>query len=357
MSKNKKISILLAIAVVILALYYFTKSPDVKNSIKVGAVLPMTGFGQLYGEETQKGFNLCKNDYLELIVEDSQSLPAGGVSAFSKLVSSSNPGMIILMMSSVAEATLPLIKNYDGVVLATGVSTPEITKRGGDKYFRYFSNGVNSSILDAKFLLNDLKIKKLGVLYHNSDYGKTYLNGADDVYKNAGEIISEGFNPGTTDFRTSLIKLIDKKVDGIYIVGYDQDLELSIKTLKNLTYGGKIYGNSIVNNLIQKDSDKNYLESVYFSSLGFITGDKSDKFFEDYKNKYGGTPNWYAATGCDIARQVNNIEDANFFGYFSKLKSFSGLNGDIENIDREMEIKYDVSQYINGTVKVLKENN
>jgi ABC-type branched-subunit amino acid transport system substrate-binding protein len=67
-------------------MHFLEQRIEISKKIKVGAVFAMTGFGQLYGEETKKGFDLCKNENIELIVEDSQSKPTVGVTAFNKLV-------------------------------------------------------------------------------------------------------------------------------------------------------------------------------------------------------------------------------------------------------------------------------
>jgi branched-chain amino acid transport system substrate-binding protein len=347
---------ILLILVIILVIIFVSNQTKTSEKIKVGGVFPMSGFGQMYGEETQKGFSLCQNDNIELIIEDSQFKGTVGISAFNKLITTDKPDIVIVMVSAVAESTLPLVKNYSGPVLATAVSAANIAERGGSNYFRYFTRGENESVMAGEYLLNNLNIKKLGLLYLNSDYGKVYLDGISKVYSEEGQVIVESFNSGTTDFRTSIAKLKEAGAEGIYFVGYDNDLLLALKNVKEMKYTGIVFANSIFNNLLFKDDiNKNILENVYFSGLEFFTSsDKSDPFYSDFKNKYGSEPMWYAAIGCDIARLINKAPDTNLLEYFSRLSSFKGLNGKIVSTDREFEILENVAIYKNGTINVLQ---
>jgi branched-chain amino acid transport system substrate-binding protein len=341
-----------SVIIIILAVVAYTKKPEITEKIKVGAVFSMTGFGQLYGEETQRGFNLCKNDNVELITEDSQSKPNVGVSAFTKLVNIDKPDIILMMMSSVAESTLPLVKTYTGPVLATSVSASDITGRGGDKYFRYFSTGETESRTAAEYMLNTLQIKNPGILFLNSDYGKTYLAGFEEVFKGKGEVVAESFNQGTTDFKTHILKLKDKNVDAIYIAGYDNDLILAIKDLRNIKFTGVIFANEIFTNITGK-LDKDLLNGIYFNALRFFTTEKKDIFYQNYKEKYGTEATWYASMGCDIARQINLAKDRDLLKHYTNLKIFDGLNGEINTKGRELEIIPDIAVYKDG-IKILK---
>jgi branched-chain amino acid transport system substrate-binding protein len=348
----KKYIWIAVVIIILLVVAVYTKKPEVYKKIKVGAVFSMTGFGQLYGEETQKGFDLCKNSNIELIVEDSQSKPTVGVTAFNKLVSVDKPDIILVMMSSVAESTLPLVKNYIGPVLATSVSASKITERGGEKYFRYFSTGETESKTAAEYMLNTLKVKKVGVLYLNSDYGLTYVNGITEVFGKEF-VVNESFNQGTTDFKTHIIKLKESGADAIYIAGYDNDLLLAIKDIRLLKYSGIVFANEIFTNITNK-LDKEVLEGIYFSALRFFTAEKSDSFYTNFKQKYNTEATWYASMGCDIARQINGAKSSDLLSYYSNLKKFNGLNGEINSKGRELEIIPDIAVYKDGTIKILK---
>lgn len=348
---KKYIWILVAVVIILTPIIYFGKSKTSEN-IKVGAVFSMTGFGQLYGEETQRGFNLCKNDNIELVVEDSQSKPTVGVTAFTKLVNVDKPDIILVMMSSVAESTLPLVKTYNGPVLATSVSASDITGRGGEKYFRYFSTGETESKTAAEYMRDILQIKRPGVLYLNSDYGKTYLTGFEGVFGGKNEVISESFNQGTTDFKTHILKLKEKGVDAIYIAGYDNDLILAIKDLRNIKFTGVIFANEIFTNITSK-LDGNLLNGIYFNALRFFTTEKRDIFYQNYKGKYGTEATWYSTMGCDIARQINLAKDKDLLKHYANLKTFDGLNGKINTKGRELEIIPDIAVYQDG-IKILK---
>jgi branched-chain amino acid transport system substrate-binding protein len=268
------------------------------------------------------------------------------------LVSIDKPDIILVMMSSVAESTLPLVKNYTGPVLATSVSASKITERGGEKYFRYFSTGETESKTAAEYMLNTLKVKKIGVLYLNSDYGLTYVNGITEVFGKEA-VVGEAFNQGTTDFKTHIIKLKESDIDAIYIAGYDNDLLLAIEDLRLLKYGGIVFANEIFTNITSK-LDKTILEGIYFSALRFFTTKKSDSFYSDFRARYNTEATWYASMGCDIARQINGAKSNDLLSYYSNLKKFNGLNGEINSKGRELEIIPDIAVYKDGAIRILK---
>ena len=95
----KKLWIVVAVVVLAVVLgIYMTKQRAASGapSVRVGAILPMTGTAANYGELMKRGISIAADEcvrnrkpdaaILEVVIEDSKSNPKDGVSAIQKLL-------------------------------------------------------------------------------------------------------------------------------------------------------------------------------------------------------------------------------------------------------------------------------
>jgi len=87
-----------------------TTTPTIKEPIKIGAILPLSGPVSIFGNWIKEGIDLALKDIntnrIKVIYEDSKLDAKEGVSAFNKLVDVDGAKIIITAMSLV---TVPLI--------------------------------------------------------------------------------------------------------------------------------------------------------------------------------------------------------------------------------------------------------
>ena len=103
------------------------KEPE---TYKVGAILPLSGSGANYGKWEKQGVDLAVDEInqaggingkkIEIIFEDSKSLPKDGVSAMNKLSSVDKVPVAIAGISSVVLACAPVADQYKVVLLNSG---------------------------------------------------------------------------------------------------------------------------------------------------------------------------------------------------------------------------------------------
>ena len=119
----KKISIIvIAIVLVIVALSTF-KSEEL--SIKIGAVIPQTGFGSYWGSPVLKGIKLAEADLnkdfpnanIQILIEDSQSQAAAAASAAQKLISIDGVDALYSEFSGMSSAVSPIAQNAGKVFM------------------------------------------------------------------------------------------------------------------------------------------------------------------------------------------------------------------------------------------------
>src|SRR5688500_9160494 len=112
MTRKRLILILSTVLVVgILAFIYYRQTTHDSGTLKIGALLPLTGSGANYGKSLKQGIDLAVDDInraggvngqrIEIVYEDSQSDPRTGISGFNKLAGVDKVPVVLGSLSSV----------------------------------------------------------------------------------------------------------------------------------------------------------------------------------------------------------------------------------------------------------------
>jgi len=119
------------------------------------------------------------------------------------------------------------------------------------------SNYGDLSYQITHYMVQKLGLKRIGYLYQNDDLGSIGRKGVDRALKELGvKLISAvGYERGTRDFTTQVLKLRDAKVDGVVSVGIAPSVAIAIKQAGIIkfkprwgTYG--VGGSAIVRKLL-----------------------------------------------------------------------------------------------------------
>ena len=321
-----------------------------KSSVEIGAILPLTGDAAIYGQELKNGIELAREEInnsggikgkkIEVKYEDDRGQPKEGVSAIQKLISADKVPVIIGgATSSVALAIAPIAVEKKVVLLSPTATAPALSKVG--KYFFLIWPSDNyDGLIMAQFAFDKLGLKKVAILYVNTEYGQ----GIDNVFKKEFEkrggqiLISESYELGASDFRTQLTKMKQLEPDAIYLPGYYKELAGILRQAREL-------GVKSVFLSVNSFYDPKLLEIAGNSAEGAIftypTYDaKSEepltkKFVEVFKAKYKKEPDAFAVQGYDAMKTVadaiqaggdssESIRDA-----MAHMKDFPGVGGSI----------------------------
>jgi branched-chain amino acid transport system substrate-binding protein len=113
-------------------------------------------------------------------------------------------------------------------------SHPNFTK-GGDFIWSNSVSQADEQPRLAKYAA-DLGLKRLAVLYLNTDWGRASQNLFSDAAKSLGlEVVaSEGYQPDEKDFRSTLVRVRDAKPDGIVLISYYADGALISRQIRSV---------------------------------------------------------------------------------------------------------------------------
>ena len=364
--KNKKMYVLFAVAVFIISALAAgcTSSggdPKASDTIKIGLAAPLTGSSAQDGESIKNGVQIAideinakggiKGKKVVLEVQDDKTDPKEAAIVANKFAEDKSVLAVIGHFNSSATLAGAPIYNKAGVVeISPGSSSPAVTK-AGDYTFRVITTDAYQGDYVAKWAINDLKYKKIAIIYENSDYGK----GLSDVFSKkvqelgASVTSNDSYLSGETkDFSAILTKVKTQSPDMIFIGGLYNETALIAKQAKNMGLNAPLMGVDAIysNALIELGGAS--VEGVMFPGFFIEETDNpvAKDFIKSYKEKYKVSPATYAAYGYDAAKVVlASIENAGadrkaIRDYMAKIKDLKGATG-VNTFDENGDVMKD----------------
>lgn len=240
--------------------------------LRVGALMPMTGDLQAYGQSSRNGVELAiaeinaaggvMGESVVLEVSDTQTEPQAGVDAAQRLVSVQNVSAIIGALSS--GVTIPVassVSSVEGVPQISNASTsPVMTDLDDNDFlFRTTPSDAFQGVALAS-VAREEGVDSAAILYINNDYGEGLANAFADAFAAAGgEVVGRaGYEPGLASYRGDLSAVSDGSAP-LLLIGYPEN------------------GQTIL---------RQALEGGYFSEFMFTDGMKSPQIVENLGAQY-----------------------------------------------------------------------
>jgi len=240
--------------------------------LRVGALMPMTGDLQAYGESSRNGVELAIKEInaaggvmgepIELEVSDTQTQPQAGVDAAQRLVSVQNVSAIVGALSS--GVTIPVassVTSSEGVPQISNASTsPVMTElEDNDFLFRTTPSDAFQGTALASVAI-EKGIDSAAILYINNDYGEGLADAFTEAFIAAGGnvVSSAGYEPGQASYRGDLSAVADGR-SPLLLIGYPEN------------------GQTIL---------RQALEGGHFSEFMFTDGMKSPQIVENLGAQY-----------------------------------------------------------------------
>ena len=316
------------------------------ETVKIGAVQPLSGKISVYGEGFQRAINLAveevnksggiKGNDLEIIYEDNLSTAQGSVSALQKLISIEKlPVVIGPASSSNFLASCPIAEREKTVFIGAESAASDISKCG-DYVFRVFPSDELQGVGVAQ-LAEELGFKEVALTYINNDWGV----GLADVFKKEfkGTITEEfAHDEGKADYRSEVIRLKRKNPAAVVNLTYIKEGGTILKQAQEMKFSPKwLFGSAA--------KSPKLVELAGEAAEGIIgtypTFSKSSDLYDHYKTAFAEKyPDQklpiFGEYNYDmihlLAKALNSAEDysadAIRTALISASKGFSGVTGD-----------------------------
>lgn len=298
----------------------------IEGTVKVGAIMPLTGDAAAYGVPLQKvaEIALAKSNAaggveMEFIWEDGKCNGQDAASAVQKLINVDGVQVIYgAFCSSETLGGAPIAEAAGVVMISPGSSSPDITNAGDYIFRNYPSDSSQAKVLGN--LASFVDVTKLGTITEENDY----TIGLEKVFietfeENGGEVVTESFLPTDTDFKTQIAKLKGEGINGIFINPQTPPkADLILKQLQELGLeeGTVIFVNDVIMGYQAGiDQYTDLLEGAYGAQASY---DANSADFQAMENEYAAANNGedvpfktYAATSYDavflIAEALNTV--------------------------------------------------
>jgi len=298
MNRKKLVIILSAVLVIsIIVFAYYRRSTNDSSTVKIGALLPLTGSGANYGRSLKQGIDLAVNEVnstggvsgrrVEVIYEDSQSDPKVGVSGFNKLVGVDNVPVVIGSLSSVILAVQPIADEKQVVLINSSAISPKICEKADNFLFSLMVNGAT----EAKFMANEIsktnRSEPIAILYSNNSSGvDTKTAFVSQLESVGGKIVAtEGYELNTTDFKPHLLKIKNSGARLGYMIAFSsQEFATILIQSKELGINIPWYSYSGIETRETLDLAKNAAEGVVYSYPQY---NPTNTLYQSFQDKYG----------------------------------------------------------------------
>ena len=287
------------------------------ETIKIGAIGPLTGPVAIYGISATNGLKLAIDEInanggilgkqVELNVLDEKGDSTEAVNAYNKLV---DWGMVALVgdITSKPSVAVAEVAAQDGIPMITPTGTQlNITEAGSNVFRVCFTDPYQGEVL-AKFAKEKLGAKTVAIMSNNSsDYSDGVANAfVAEAEKQGIQVVArEGYSDGDKDFKAQLTKIAQQNPDVLFIPDYyEQDGLIAIQA-REVGLKSVIVGSDGWDGVVKTVDPSSYaaIEDVYFANH-YSTKDSNEKiqnFIKNYKEKYNDEPSAFSALSYDTA--------------------------------------------------------
>ena len=333
------------------------------DTIKIGAVGPLTGDSSNGGTDELEGKEMAVEDFneaggvdgktIELVSEDDASSASQSASAVTKLINQDKVvGIIGAHNSACTLAGLEVLNRY-GVPMITPGSSAETVLTSGCEWI---SRAFPGDDLQCKALLNYIEenqdVDKIGVIYSNDDFGKGGLDSITEAAEEKGkEVVSESFANEDKDMTAQLSKLRDEGAEALFIWCQYTPGALIMKQARGLGWDVQFYsGTGTIHEATFSLSDGAYygcINSVPFISTS--TDPEVQEWVDRYEEKYGTPPSQNSARAYDATmillnaiKAAGSTEPEEVQKAIRSTKDYDGLQGNISIDPKTGEYQGDV---------------
>ena len=352
--KNKKllIGVVVLVASIPFIVFKSCQSATIDKSVRIGAVLPLTGPLSFVGESAQKGMVLALEEFnengkgkkhIELVVSDGKSSAKDSIMAYKHLIVGRGNMEALFCVSTVGAKAIAE-QNPNVPFYMTIVSDSKIA-RNKKGWLNLTLNDEQE--VDTIFdYIKNLGRGKIAIAYQHDDLGVyTYETATSrhDVDIVAGEEVSD-----ESQVSSVVAGICEKHPDAVFIAAVGSVAATIAKKLAEYQYAGVVASFSGFNTPSVLNQAGDAANGILICSTQYDVGDTTEvhSFKQSYTDKYGSKPDFIAAYAYSLMSiYLSSGIDAS---------QYHTLFGDLEkNSDGTIRFPLKIARLENGTVHII----
>lgn len=239
------------ITVMIVPILFFACQNELQV-YRIGALLPLSGSFENYGKSVKNGLMLALNDInkeggikgkkLDILFEDDGSDEKKAVEKVNSLVQGHFPLIIGGVTSNIALAVAPVCEQNKVVLLSPTASSPKLSGAGQYIFRNYPSDNLEGRVM-AESAVRRMKVRSASIFYVDNEYGKELKDVFQDRFTALGGTITleHGYPQAATDFAAPVKQVHSHPSDGIYLIGYYQEIAAILQEIQKQKVNAKIF--------------------------------------------------------------------------------------------------------------------
>lgn len=341
---------LLALLALSLMVFSCTKKTEVNsNEILIGSYSSNTGATATFGVFQKNGTDMAIEEInaaggingkkIKHINYDNKSDNDETLAVINRLISQDKVVAILgEATSGRSKIGAQVAQQHKVPMLTSSATNPDVTKAGDFIFRACFIDPFQGTVM-AKFMVDNLKLKKAAVL---RDIKQDYSVGLADIFtqklKDAGgEVVADvSYQEGDIDFKSQLTAIKGKNPEAIFIPGYYNEVALIAKQARELgmkqpLLGGDGWSSPKLYEIAGDAINGNYFSNHYTTES---TDPKTQNFVKAFKAKYNEDADVMAALAYDavylMAEAIKNTKEVtsqNIRDELAKIKDFHGVTG------------------------------
>lgn len=319
-----------------------------KPKIVLGVVLPLTGVLAPYGKPNLDAITLAVDEanknggidgrQIEIVAEDTQASNTTAINALNKVLQSQPVAIIGPGLGTQILAMLPLTEKAQ-VPLIAGPSTRKVTQQDAKYFFRNSSHDEADKVVLAKFIAQDLKKKKVGILHVMAEWGYSGRDYLSQELKKLGlePVAVASYQATDKDMTAQITAMNSAGADVVYTQGYPVDEALVVKKFNQIGNKADYVASASLCKAFLRELVSAAEMAGKHCQAPDVLPTHNDRpavkaFVENYKKKAGFAPDMYIAQDYDAVGMLVSImkekgaeRDAIRDGF--KSKSYDGILG------------------------------
>ena len=297
------------------------------DSITIGTVTTNSGTAAAYGEAEVKGFELAVSEInakggingkkVKLESMDDKGDATEASNAYNKLAGDNNVLAVAGPTISATTAAVAPLADQSKLVTIAPAATSDSIETGNYLFRTCFKDSYQGEVA-ARFAAENLKVKKVAVLYGTGD---PYSSGVGEAFAKAAEKLGlevvdkeSSSSADDTEYSAQLQKIQASGAELLYAPYYYSVAgPYIIPQARSVGFEGYVMGPDGYNGL-KLTGDKSQYNKTYYTthySADDNTNTKVQDFIKSYKSKNNAEPNTFAALGYDTIYMIKQaIEKA-----------------------------------------------
>lgn len=297
------------------------------DSITIGTVTTNSGTAAAYGEAEVKGFELAVSEInakggingkkVKLESMDDKGDATEASNAYNKLAGDNNVLAVAGPTISATTAAVAPLADQSKLVTIAPAATSDSIETGNYLFRTCFKDSYQGEVA-ARFAAENLKVKKVAVLYGTGD---PYSSGVGEAFAKAAEKLGlevvdkeSSSSADDTEYSAQLQKIQASGAELFYAPYYYSVAgPYIIPQARSVGFEGYVMGPDGYDGL-KLTGDKSQYNKTYYTthySADDNTNTKVQDFIKSYKSKNNAEPNTFAALGYDTIYMIKQaIEKA-----------------------------------------------